>query len=158
MKLVSGKYIWGSNQYIASKAYKYLIGSQPIYPAFKWLCHSSCQQKHKVFYWFLLKNILNTRGLLRRKNMYLELYDCELCLLQHEDKLRHMFFRCSFTKKLLVLNWSECINLAETWRATRHIKRILRVPFTMKSIIIMCWCIWTEINSWLFNNGDPLSG
>jgi hypothetical protein len=43
-----------------------------------------------------------------------------------------------------------------TWlklaRATRHIKRLLRVPFAMEIIIIMCRCIWTERNDWLFNN------
>jgi hypothetical protein len=46
-----------------------------------------------------------------------------------------------------------------TWlkpeRATRHIKRALRLPFAMEIIVIMCWSIWTERNSWLFNNEDP---
>jgi hypothetical protein len=136
------KYIWGSNQYSASKAYKHLIGSQPIHPAFRWLLYSSCQQKHKVFYWLLLKIGLNTRGLLQRKNMYLESYDCELCLLQHEEKLKHLFFRCSFAKNC----WSQIGVNVPTWlkpeRAIKHIKRILRVPFVMKIIILMCWCIW----------------
>jgi hypothetical protein len=54
-------YIWGSNQYSSSKAYKHLIGSQPVHPAYRWLWSLSCQQKHKVFYWLLLKNRLNTR-------------------------------------------------------------------------------------------------
>jgi hypothetical protein len=46
-------------------------------------------QNIKVFYWLLLKNRLNTSGLLKRKNMILESCDCELCLFQKEDKLRH---------------------------------------------------------------------
>jgi hypothetical protein len=71
-------YIWGSKTYSSNKAYKHLMGSAPIHPAFKWLWSSSCQQKHKVFFWLLLKNILNTRGMLQRKNMHLDSYDCEL--------------------------------------------------------------------------------
>jgi hypothetical protein len=50
------KYIWGSGQYRASKAYKSIIGSRLIHPAFKWLWYSACQQKYKVFLWLLLKN------------------------------------------------------------------------------------------------------
>jgi hypothetical protein len=48
----------------------------------------SCQQKHKVFLWLLRQDRLNTRGLLKRKNMLLESYTCELCLLQREEILR----------------------------------------------------------------------
>lgn len=49
------KYIWGSNQYSSSKAYMHLISSQPVHPVYRWLWISSCQQKHKVFYWLLIK-------------------------------------------------------------------------------------------------------
>jgi hypothetical protein len=42
-------------QYRVAKAYKNIIGSQPVHPAFRWIWQSSCQQKHKVFYWLLLK-------------------------------------------------------------------------------------------------------
>jgi hypothetical protein len=37
------KYIWGNYHYSSSRAYKHLIGSQPVHPAFKWLWTSSCQ-------------------------------------------------------------------------------------------------------------------
>jgi hypothetical protein len=40
-------------------------------------------------------------------------------------------------------------------RATRCIKRSLGVPFVMDIIIIMCWSIWVEQNSWIFNGVDP---
>jgi hypothetical protein len=92
------KYIWGNGHYISSKAYKSMIGSRPIHLAFKWIWFSACQQKHKIFFWLLLKNRLNTRSLLKRKNMQLDSYDCELCLLQKEEKLRHLFFKCSFAR------------------------------------------------------------
>jgi hypothetical protein len=91
-------YIWGGSQYSASKAYNHLIGSQVVHPTFKWLWKSSYQQKHKVFYWMFLQNRLN-RVLLRRKRMQLESYTCDLCILQKQKTLRHLFFICSFAKK-----------------------------------------------------------
>jgi hypothetical protein len=29
------------------------------------------------------------------------------------------------------------------------------MPFTMDIIIIMCWSIWVEQNSWIFSGEDP---
>jgi hypothetical protein len=132
------KYVWGSGQYRAEKAYKTIIGSQPIHPAYKWIWQSACQQKHKVFYWLLLKNMLNTWGMLRRRNMQLESYDCEFYLLQRVEVRRHLFYKCSFAKNC----WAQIRVNVPTWlkpaRATKHIKRILRVLFAMEIIIIMC--------------------
>jgi hypothetical protein len=108
-----------------------------------------------VFFWLLLKNRLNTRRMLQRKNMALDSYDCELCLLQREESLRHLFFKCSFTKNC----WSLIGVNVPSWltpeRATRHIKRQLKLHFSMDIIIVMCWSIWSERNSWLFSNEDP---
>jgi hypothetical protein len=80
------------------KCYNLLIGSQPFHPTIKWVWKSHCQAKHKVFYCLLLNDRLNTRALLTRKNMILDSYTCELCILQKE-KLRHLFYRCSFAKR-----------------------------------------------------------
>jgi hypothetical protein len=92
-------YIWGSGNFSAKKCYNHLIGHQSVHPSFKWLWKSHCQAKHKVFYWLLLQNRLNTRGLLRRKNMVLDSYTCDLCILQKEEKLRHLFYICPFAKQ-----------------------------------------------------------
>jgi hypothetical protein len=103
----------------------------------------------------LLKNRLNIRSLLKRKNMQLDSYDCELCLLQNKGRLRHLFFKCSFERicrMQIVVNVPIWLKSA---RATRHIKRLLRVPFAMETIIIMCWCIWTKRNDWVFNDSHP---
>jgi hypothetical protein len=151
----SWKYIWGSAKYSSVKAYKQISGSQQRHPVYRWLWGSSCQLKHKVFFWLLLKKRLNTRNLVRRKNMVLDSYDCELCLLFKEEKLRHLFFKCPFAKNC----WRRIGVTLATWlqpdRAARHIKRSLKVPFTMDIIIIMCWSIWTKSNTWIFNQEDP---
>jgi hypothetical protein len=95
-----------------------------------------------------------TPSLLRRKNMHLESYTCELCLLQKEEKLRHLFFKCSFVRNC----WGHIGITVPTWlradRATRYFKRRLRVPFAIEIIILMSWCIWSERSAWLFNEID----
>ena len=65
-------YIWGNAQLSSSKVYKSLKGHRDTHAAYSWLLQSSCQTKHKIFYWFLLKDRLSTRQLLRRKNMELQ--------------------------------------------------------------------------------------
>jgi hypothetical protein len=69
-------YIWGNGGHYAAKAYRHLLGFQPIQPSFRWLWNTSCQQKYKEH-----------EGVLRRKNMYLQSYTCELCLLQKQENL-----------------------------------------------------------------------
>jgi hypothetical protein len=90
--------------------------------------------------------------------MQLDSYACEICILQKEERLRHLFFKCSFGRNC----WLQIGVIVSTWlkptRATRYIKRMLRVPFAMEIIITMCWCIKSERNEWLFNNVHPLVG
>jgi hypothetical protein len=95
----SWTYIWGNDRYSSAKTYKHLMGSQQTHPAFKWILSTSCQLKHKAFFWLHLRDRLNTRGLLRRKSMQSDPYTCELCILQKEEKRRHLFLRCPFAKK-----------------------------------------------------------
>ena len=65
-------YIWGNEFYSSIKAYKVLIGHKQAPPHFNWVWNCSCQPKHKVFFWKLLHDRVNTRNLLRRKNFVLE--------------------------------------------------------------------------------------
>jgi hypothetical protein len=93
--------------------------------------------------------MLNTRGLLKRRNMQLDSYICELCMLQKEEGIRHLFFRCAFAKNC----WATIGVVIPSWLrpdiATRHLRRKLSVPFAMEIIITMCWSIWLERNAWI---------
>jgi hypothetical protein len=102
------------------KAYNHLTGSQGVHPTFCWLWNSSCQPKHKVLFCLLPKNRLNTRGLLRRKNMNFDSYDCELCLLQKEERLRHLFFKSPFAKNC----WNQIGILVPTWLKPESTKEL----------------------------------
>lgn len=37
-------------------------------------------------------------GILKRRNMVLDSYVCELCILQREETILHLFIRCNFAK------------------------------------------------------------
>ena len=91
------KYTWGSYSFTSSKAYEHLIGHRTLPPAFSWPWRSSCQNKRKFFFWLILQEQLNTRGLLRRKHTHLPRYSCVFCSLNAEEDLLHMLFHCPFS-------------------------------------------------------------
>jgi hypothetical protein len=112
------------------------------------------QPKHRVFYWLWLKNRLNTRDMLRRKNMTLESYSCENCLWQREETLYHLFLRCNFAKA----SWNSIgitPRISNPEEASANLKHQLNVLFSMEIIILMTWSIWKSRNEWLFANKDP---
>jgi hypothetical protein len=89
-------YIWNSDDFSVKRAYKHLSGHCYPHPAFKWVWKSSYQNKHKVFFWLLLKDRVSTRELLRRKRMVLEEYSCILCNAATDETSLHLFLLCPF--------------------------------------------------------------
>ena len=61
------RYIWNNQSFSVKKAYKQLSGHSTIPQAFSWLWKSSCQNKHKVFFWLVMKDRISTRQLLRNQ-------------------------------------------------------------------------------------------
>jgi hypothetical protein len=72
-----------------------------------------------------------------------------------EESLRHLFYKCPFAKNC----WRYIGVAVPTWlnpeRATRRIKRSLKLSFAMKIIILMSWSVWMERNAWIFRNEAP---
>ncbi|TVU31700.1 hypothetical protein EJB05_23398, partial [Eragrostis curvula] len=148
-------YIWGSAVYSSSKAYRHLMGHQYVPAPIKWIWKSSCQMKHKVFFWLLLNDKLHTRGRLRRRNMFLDSYTCDLCILQREETLRHLFLKCNFARACWDSIGLHIPGSAATTETVKRLKRQLNVNFYMEVIILMSWSIWQTRNNWIFNNIDP---
>lgn len=111
--------------------------------------------KHKVFFWLLLQDRLSTTDLLRRKQMELDSYTCDLCIRRKLETVAHLFLRCNFAKA----RWNA---IGVTSVSTRPLLQIFKmitdkllVPFAMDIIILMTWSIWTTRNNWMFENIDP---
>lgn len=80
-----------SSLFSSQKIYSHLMGNQWTHPIFTWLWKSKCQPKHKVFFWLLLKDRLNTRALLRQRAILLDSYTYDNCILQAEETTIHLF-------------------------------------------------------------------
>lgn len=91
-------YIWGSVVFTSKLAYTHLRGTLPASPLFKWMWRSCVQPKHKFFFWLLLRDRINTRNILKRKNMHLPSYHCVLCVQHEEETLHHLFVECPFSQ------------------------------------------------------------
>jgi hypothetical protein len=111
--------------------------------------------KHKVFFWLFLKDRLNTRGLLQRKNMELDSYTCDLCIWQYEETIQHLFHHCNFAKACWAAIEISMPISSNRKRVITMLKRRIDQPFAMEVIILMTWAIWSSRNDWIFNSKDP---
>ena len=148
-------YIWNSPIYSIKKAYRHLEGNSIIHPSYKWLWKTCCQNKHKCFFWLLLRDRLNTKELLRRKQMPLSNGNCSLCNLNVEESILHLFLYCPFA----LACWSKLnIDLQQNlncFSALDHLKASLPEKFSMEIIILMCYSIWITRNSTVFRQVKP---
>ncbi|GJN35692.1 hypothetical protein PR202_gb24492 [Eleusine coracana subsp. coracana] len=76
-----------------------MIGTCNASPWFKCLWKSCCKSRLKFFFWLIIRDRLNTRNLLRRKNRHLDSYDCVLCSCAQEETLLHILFECQFSQQ-----------------------------------------------------------
>lgn len=146
-------YVWGS-QFSSKKAYKALKGTMEASPLFRWLWSSSNLGKHKFFFWLLLRDGLNTRNLLRRKNRNLDDYSCVLCNNGIEETLEHLFFSCSFSQDCwdtLHIYWN--LNL-DPLDMVIEARRSFGHPIFREIMITACWVIWKLRNNIIFDNGN----
>jgi hypothetical protein len=90
--------------YKVSSAYRSLTKHDPVIPAIKWLWKSCCQDKHRVFFWLLIHNRLNTRALLQRKNFYMTDYTCIMCNQAVTETRDHLFFYLPICTTLLAVH------------------------------------------------------
>jgi hypothetical protein len=149
-------YIWGRQNFSCAKAYKHLSGSAWVHPVFRWIWKSSCQHKHKVFFWLLAQDRLSTRNILRRKHMFLQSYNCALCNDSAEETVDHLFLHCGFAKNCWNLIGLTVPHSQGPFQTLEAFRTQLNVPFFMEIIIIMCWSIWTVRNNLIFR-GDEAS-
>jgi hypothetical protein len=150
-----------SSVFNVSKAYKALMGTHIVNPAIKWLWKTCCQYKHKVFFWLLLNDRLNSRELLHRKGFFLPDYSCALCNSSGMESRNHLFFQCPFAKlcwQYLCPSWSAPTTTSSTVQVQDFIislKQAISQPFALDLIILVCWVLWISRNDFIFKGVPP---
>ena len=134
------QYIWGSNTFTSKQAYTHLMGSIEVHPIFGWIWRSSCQPKHKVFFWLVILDRVSTRNLLRRKHMVLPSYSCVLCDDGIEESVDHLFLDCTIAKECWSLIGLTVISSPNMVQKFESLRTQIGKGFFMEVIIIMCWC------------------
>lgn len=148
-------YIWNSDSFSVKRAYKQLRGHLILHLVYSWLWKSSCQNKHKVFFWLLIKDRLSTRELLRRKNMALQDHNCILCNGSTEETLFHIFLECPFAGQCWAWIGIQIDHSLDPFQNLQNFKDQFQVPFFMEIIIVMCWIIWKARNDMIFRQINP---
>jgi hypothetical protein len=54
--------------------------------------------QQKLFFWLVLQDRLNTKDMLKRRDMKLERCMCKNCILQKEETMSHLFLKGNFAK------------------------------------------------------------
>lgn len=148
-------FIWGNSNFSSSKAYKALSGHSQVHPIFKWIWKTSCQAKHKIFFWEVLQDRLSTRNIIRRRGMHLDDFSCAIYQQGLEETVSHLLFYCPFAKDCWVsLNFSYDDNLhtPQIYQAWKNQKQF---TFSLDIFILGCWGIWMARNDLIFRNKPP---
>jgi len=130
-----------------------MMGSLEASPLFDWLWSSSNLGKHKFFFWLLLRDQLNTRNILRRKNRDLDDYNCVLCNSGCEETLLRLFLSCPFSQdcwNTLHIHWN--LNL-DPLDMVIEARTTFGHCIFREIMITACWIIWKTRNDIIFDNG-----
>jgi hypothetical protein len=117
---------------------------------------SSCQHKHKVFFFgfsLMTDSVLEISS--EEKNMFLQSYNCVLCNLSVEESVEHLFLHCEFAKTCWNLLGLVVPSSLDPFQNMEHFKAQLKVSFFMEIIILLCWSIWSVTNNYIFRAEEP---
>lgn len=146
-------YIWGSSSFSSKQAYAQLLGASFTQPPFIWLWKSFCLSKQKFFFWLLLKDRLNTKDLLTRKQFPLSDRNCTLCSDHILEDSKHLFFGCSFSERCWLevgFDWNFSLSVGDI---IQDGKLRSRLKCFKEVTIVTCWSIWLLRNNIIFNQG-----
>jgi hypothetical protein len=87
--------------------------------------------------------------------MYLDSYSCENCILQRQETVYHLFFRCNFATRCWESIGLNPLRVICPQKAVIRLKRQLRHDSAIEIIILYAWCIWKCRNGWIFKNEAP---
>lgn len=148
-------YAWNSKDYSATSMYNFLRQGTTAPPIFMKIWKSAVMPRYKIFFWLLLHDRINTRGLLHRKNFYLPSVNCAICTLESDETILHLFWDCPFAYdcwESLGLHKFRGISAMDEILLTSD---VLPKNFGLTIIIMGCWHLWMQRNGWIFQRIQP---
>jgi hypothetical protein len=152
----SWDFVWGSSKFKTRDFYDFCFRyiRPPEYIAMIW--KSKCMMKHKVFAWLMLVDRINTRDMLRRRNLDIGTnFSCMTCDSGQDATRNHLFFGSGFTTDC----WAE---LGLTWNTNLRLEDMIADGKTTWShalfieiVILGAWNIWKIRNKKLFEGVQP---
>lgn len=94
--------------------------------------------------------------MLLRKSFFLQDYDGAMCHFGKHETRDHLFINCPFTQccwKYIYPSWQPEGVTFELEVA--YLKHLLKVPFSLEVIILVCWAIWTNRNDFISKQIHP---
>ena len=126
----------------------------PVVQPCKWLWHSRCTMKIKVFGWLVFFDRLHTKDMLVRRHWRSPL-DNNLCVIcnayVYKDRA-HLFIQCNFSCrvwKYLQIDWSHGSNIQQCISQARQ---RFSHPFFFEVMLTTSW------NIWILRNGRTFRG
>lgn len=88
--------IWGE-KYSSRRFYMHAFNGVHAHPIFRIVWKAQCTPRVKFFVWLILMDRLNTKTMLRRRNLNVQgdVY-CVMCNASIEEDIEHLFFECPF--------------------------------------------------------------
>lgn len=138
--------------YSSIKMYKHMKAPSTAHSLFRNMWKTSYRLRHKIFFWLLLHDRVNTRNLLNRKTMHLDDCNGAICTDNTEETLVHLFWNFPFALQY----WDQIIPLRKRGISVfDDIQLALdQLPHDIALDIVMmgCWGIWSIRNDKIFKS------
>jgi hypothetical protein len=150
------EFAWGKSIYKSKDYYNFCFKDAVVPDYLQWIWKSKCIMKHKVFAWLMLVDRINTRDMLRRRNMDIgSVFSCMLCDTGLDETRNHLFFCCPFSSSC----WSEIgMNLCTDMHLGPMLadgKQRWARPLFTEILILGSWNIWKIRNRVYFDQAIP---
>ena len=134
--------IWG-HKYSSHRFYSYAFSWVETHPYYKVLWKSHCTPRVKFFAWLILVDCLNTKTMLRRRNLNVQDDTlCVMCSARIEEDIDHLFFECPFAVQCwasINFSWDTSLPLPERFIRARDVHGL---EFFTEASIIAAWELW----------------
>jgi hypothetical protein len=114
-----------------------------LHDVFEIIWKSKCTPRIKFFTWLILVDRLNTKTMLRKRNIGdRQDGNCVLCSTGEEEAIEHLLFSCLFESicwGVLDINWDTSINLSDR---IMHARQTSGLVFFTEISMIAAWEIW----------------